>query len=292
MHIILKAIINSKIKIIHVVNSEIALQLIKYYSEIFKEYNIKTIVSLFCPDYDWINNKFSGFPVLYPEVMCNADIVLSDNQYWYKYFKELAGQDFNYKKLFSPIDEILKIKQKFSNNKKILWASRICNQKLMGVLYGVCKKRQDITFVIYGNRDGDKIANTFFNKLLKLKNVEYRDSFSSISDIDVEEFDLFLYTSLFDGIPNIILEMISLNIPIIASNIGGISEVFKNDYELLVEDVENDYEYCLKIKNFYSNPEHFFNKMNSLRENILKENSQISFQKNYLDIIRELDSSV
>lgn len=52
MHILIKAIINSKVKLIHVVNSDLALKLIKHYSDIFKEYNIKVIVSPFFSDYD------------------------------------------------------------------------------------------------------------------------------------------------------------------------------------------------------------------------------------------------
>ncbi|MDD5396692.1 MAG: glycosyltransferase [Candidatus Moranbacteria bacterium] len=281
MHILMKAIMNSKIKVIHVINSDIALQLIKYYKDIFTEYGVRIVSSLFCPVYNWDTGKYDGYPVLYPEIMRNSDLVLSDNAYWYTYFKELAGVDFPYIKLFSPIDQALNIKKKFSVNKKILWASRICNQKLMDVFYGICKERKNITFVVYGACFGDKVADEYFEKILKLKNVEYRGVYNDYSELNMEEFDLLLFTSKFEGIALVILDMIGHNLPIISSAIGDTEEIFGRDYGLLVKNVETVDEYCEKIDKFYNNPSYYFDKIALIRERIIFQHNLKNFQESY-----------
>ena len=255
LHIITKAVINSHVKVVHIVNSDIALQTLKYYANVYKEHQVKTIATFFCPDYDWVNKQYHGYPVMYPEIFESADIVLSDNNYWYTYFKTLnSGIPFEYSKLAVPVEEI---EQSYGmpegETKKILWASRICNQKLFDVLKEIIIGMQDYTFVIYGGEPEEERNHEIFKEVVKMKNVDYRGSYKDISEINFNEFDLFLYTSLFDGIPNIILETVASSIPIVTANVGGISEVFGEDYSLLVKEVQNPQAYIEKINEFYDN---------------------------------------
>ena len=211
MHILVKAMINSQIKLIHIVNSEIALKTVKYYDKVYKEYKIKTIVTLFCPDYDWINYEYHGYPVMYPELFEKADLVLSDNNYWYDFFKTLNHhKDFHYKKLSSPTQKMeISYHYKEKNTKKILWASRICNQKLFDVLEKIVNQLPEYTFVIYGSyAEGDQKHEEILTRLVQNDNVQFRGEYQHISEIDLNEFDLYLFTSLFEGIPTIILDMI------------------------------------------------------------------------------------
>jgi glycosyltransferase involved in cell wall biosynthesis len=288
-HILMKAIINSRIKIVHIIQSNVAMQLVDYYSDVFKEYSIRVMISYYCPDYDWVNKKYSGYPVMYPDTLYKADIILSDNNYWFDYFKSLAGRDFKYKKLFSPIGDNPKEKIKATNNKKILWASRICNQKLIGVLLGICKSRPDITFVIYGNKFEDILANKYFDEILKLKNVDYRGVYNNYSEIDMNEFDLLLFTSKFEGISFIRLDLINHNVPIISSDVGDSLEIFGDHYELLVKDLENSNEYLEKIDLFYKDPSFFFEKTKKMKEQIRKNHNLESFQKQYIEVLKDLE---
>ena len=47
--------------------------------------------------------------------------------------------------------------------------------------------------------------------------------FKGINSIETSNYDIYLYTSQTDGVPNILLEVASKVIPIVSSNIGGIS---------------------------------------------------------------------
>jgi len=221
--------------------------------------------------------------------MINSNIVISDNQYWYDQFKKWAGKEFNYKKIPAPVDEYSNTKEKFSNRKKILWASRVANQKLISVLYQICKKMSAYTFVMYGENPEEEQSKDYYEKIRRLDNVIIYPYFKSISDLNSDDFDLFLYTSCYDGIPNIILEMTSLSIPVVSSKICGIPEVFGNEYELFIEEYENPKSYCEKIELFYKNPEYYYNIMSEIRKKVLDIHSRDNFRKAYLELLSKVN---
>ena len=290
LHIITKALINSDVKVIHVINSDLALQTIKYYSEVYKEYNIKTLVSLFCPDYDWINNKYHGYPVMYPELFNNADMILSDNNHWYDFFKGLNdNEDFNFKKLASPTDEVgISYHPKKEDTKKILWASRICNQKLFGVFEEVVNQLPDYDFVIHGGPPEEANNIDILERLLKKNNVEFRGEYQNISELNLDEYDLYLFTSLFEGIPTIILDMAMSGIPIVTAEVGGISEVLGKNYPLLVKEQRNAQAYVDKIKAFYGEKVTIISLMKEIREYIITHHNEETFQSEYRQVMKEL----
>ncbi len=290
LHIITKAIINSNIKFIHVINSELALQTIKYYNHIYNEYNIKIAVSLFCPDYDWENRTYHGFPIMYPELFNNSHVIFSDNNYWYNFFKGLHnGKDFNYKKLFSPTDPIeISYHFKQKDTKKILWASRICNQKLFSIFEEIVNHLPNYHFIIYSGKPQEPNNIEILQRLLQKSNVEFRGEYQHINELNLNEYDLYLFTSLYEGIPTIILDMAMGGIPIVTANVGGISEVLGKDYPLFVNNPQNAQAYIDKIKLFYHNKETIIPIMKNIREFILSHHNVERFQKEYLNTIKRL----
>ena len=287
LHIITKAVINSKIKIVHIINSDIALQTLKYYANVYKEHQVKTIATFFCPDYDWTNKQYHGYPVMYPEIFENTDMVLSDNNYWYTYFKTLnKDRDFKFKKLASPTDEIeMKFLPKGKSTKKILWASRICNQKLFDVFETIVHALPQYQFVIYGGQPEEENNKEILNRLLTQANVEFRGEYQHIDELDLNEFDLYLFTSLFEGIPTIILDMAMLGIPIVSTDVGGISEVLGKKYPLLVKEPQNAEEYIEKINYFYEHTKDIHNYMQKVHDYIAEHHNEHTFQKDYRQVI-------
>jgi glycosyltransferase involved in cell wall biosynthesis len=291
LHILIKALINSNVKLVHIVNSEIAIKTVKYYKEVYNQYNIKTIVSLFCPEYHWVNHEWHGYPVMYPELFNNADLVLLDNHYWYTFFKDLNhGVDYNYKKLASPTEkQDISYSLKTDNTNKILWASRICNQKLFGVFEEIVNLSPQYTFIIYGSVDEhDEKNKKILNRLLKKENVEFRGVYRHISEINLNEFDLYLFTSLYEGIPTIILDMVMGGIPIVSAKVGGISEVLGEDYPLLVHQPSDATEYVSKIKAFYDDKNTIVQMMPTVQNTVLEEYNFSTFESEYNTCIKEL----
>lgn len=291
LHILIKALINSNIKLIHVVNSEIALKTIKYYNKVYEEYNIKTIVSMFCPEYHWDNKEWHGFPVMYPELFNNSNMILLDNHYWYDFFKKLnKDNDFKYSKLSSPTEKLdITYSLKKYETKKILWASRICNQKLFGIFEKIIDLTPEYIFVIYGSvEEEDYLNKAILNRLLKKNNVEFRGTYEHISELNLDEFDLYLFTSLYEGIPTIILDMVMGGIPIVSARVGGIQEVLGEDYPLLVDNESVATDYVSKIKEFYINKYEVVERIFEIRNIVLQEYNKETFQNEYNNLIKNI----
>jgi glycosyltransferase involved in cell wall biosynthesis len=60
-------------------------------------------------------------------------------------------------------------------------------------------------------------------------NVRFRGGFSSTARLPFGEADVFLYTSLWDGLPNVLLEIAARGLPIVATRTGGIGELITSE---------------------------------------------------------------
>ena len=134
---------------------------------------------------------------------------------------------------------------------QFLWAGRICDQKRPDLLLKISASNPHIDFIVYGYVYQN---NQYFNKLKSMKNIfikgEY-ESFSSILDID---FAGLLYTSSWDGLPNVLIEACAVALPIVASNVGGIKELINDETGYLIDNIESIAEYSTALNNIVSNP--------------------------------------
>lgn len=199
-----------------------------------------------------ISGQYGGYTFEYiPYVMKYLKYVLTDNKNIIDFLTEMYGFDKEkFRFIYQPI---LKFKQrKFRENKEgidILWASRIDYEKLPDVLEKITRESDDkMRFHIFGG----SVLDSHFNikKLSHFKNSRYYGSYSNgLKTIPDKDYDVYLYTSAFDGMPNTVLEAIALGIPVVASNIGGIHEIITDKKSgLLVSDFNNHLEYLEKIK--------------------------------------------
>ena len=109
---------------------------------------------------------------------------------------------------------------------KILWASRIAHEKAPEILCDIAKRLDNKQFIIdvYG-----EFSRAYNEKLFRnISCINYKGSFEGLDTIDTSAYDLFLYTSLRDGLPNILLEAIAANLPVVAPAVGGIPELIKD----------------------------------------------------------------
>ena len=71
----------------------------------------------------------------------------------------------------------------------------------------------------------------------------------------MQDFDVYISPSIFEGMPNAILEAMILKKPIIATNSGGVPEIIKDGYNgLLVKEFSSD-EIYEKVVSLYKNKE-------------------------------------
>jgi glycosyltransferase involved in cell wall biosynthesis len=94
---------------------------------------------------------------------------------------------------------------------------------------------------MYGT-PGEDFDSSLLDKLPS--NVSYKGPFTDFYKLPLGSYSAFLYTSLFDGIPNALVEATSAKLPIVASASGGIGEFITQDTGVLVDDIYNAKSYA------------------------------------------------
>ena len=103
--------------------------------------------------------------------------------------------------------------------------------------------------------------------------------------------DVVLIPSMIEGIPIVLLESLSMGVPVIASNVGGIPDIIQNGYNGFICESDNVHSFVEKIKLLYSQPE-IKNEMSLNARRYAEQNLDVSYMKHdYLQVIRDLSSA-
>lgn len=125
---------------------------------------------------------------------------------------------------------------------RVLWASRFDAQKrpeLLPLIAAELRKRSiSVQIEAFGFSVFDAESQQHQNLMPELK---YCGPFQGFFDLSLENYDAFVYTSWNDGVPNVILEAGAGGLPVIAPNVGGISEVIDDGKTgILLPSLESD----------------------------------------------------
>jgi len=121
--------------------------------------------------------------------------------------------------------------------RKLLWASRLSRQKRPDLLIAIAKRLQETEPGLVIEVFGDPSPDFEVDQLSNAKNLVYRGGFNGFESLQTSEFDALLYTSAFDGLPNVIVEAMAAGLLVIAPDVGGIREaVIDNETGYLVAD--------------------------------------------------------
>lgn len=106
-----------------------------------------------------------------------------------------------------------------SSKPTVLWASRWVVEKGRDILISLAQQRPDLQFEVFG-------VPIDYTGFPSLPNLTRHDESRHVSTLNLEAYDVFLFTSRFEGFPNVVLEMAARCVPIVASDVGGLREVF------------------------------------------------------------------
>lgn len=160
------------------------------------------------------------------------------------------------------------IKPKLSNETiKVLWAGRFAAQKNIELLVGIVTIATEFEFHIWGR--GDYLYEAKLNELkLRCPNVHLHGPFERFETLPLADYDIFLYTSLWDGIPNVLLEAAAAKLPIIASHVGGIGELVDDTTGWLIADFNCPEAYLEALQSIADDPQRAFRATNAMSERL------------------------
>lgn len=126
-------------------------------------------------------------------------------------------------------------------NKRLLWASRVSAQKRPELVKKIASALRceypEIVIEVYGVVEEGYEQQSLFDA----PGVVYRGSYDGFQTLPIDRFDAFIYTSAFDGLPNVILEVMGAGLPVIAPDVGGIGEaVIEGETGFLVPDLVDE----------------------------------------------------
>lgn len=237
----------SGIKRIIIANSQLAYDFISRYQTLITTLNIAVYCYAFGEEFDeegrlW-GHIHTGIPRIYPVIYR----ILTDNQNTVNKLEYEYGFDRNkFRVHYQPTAvELRPPVAREHQPLRVLWASRVCKQKRPDILKKVSNLLDPNEFTVdaYGQLEEGLTAD-YFND----SQVNYRGAFNGVDALPTQEYDVFLYTSEGDGVPNILQEMTASGLPIVASNVGGIREfVMSGKTGFLIQDHEKIEDYAAAI---------------------------------------------
>ncbi|WP_322063042.1 glycosyltransferase [Paraburkholderia sp. J63] len=140
---------------------------------------------------------------------------------------------------------------------RLLWASRVCRHKRPELLAPLARALQivapRIQIDIYGKTDPGYDPQVLFEE----GNLNYLGSFDGFDKLPIDSYDALIYTSELDGLPNVLLEAMAGGLPVIAPDVGGVSElVISGDTGYLIDAERSDdvlvKDYVYAIQHLYA----------------------------------------
>lgn len=281
-----RILVQLRAKKLHIINSEYGYNWISDHKEFIKDNHYIVNVSLFCHDIIPGTNGQGVFDYANPyllDIYPLVNNVFTDNQAVIDNVVKLNGFDSSkFITQYQPIDIDFRSPHQnvTSSDGKfhILWASRIASQKHPELLKEISQKINPAKYQIdvYGRLDSG-YRKDFFDDCPA---ISYHGAYNGINSLDLDQFGVFLYTSLIDGLPNILLEIAALGLPIISSDVGGIKEFIKNEKTgILITNQDKPDFYIKAIHQAKEHPETFYQYAISAQKLLLKKHSFSAYLK-------------
>ncbi len=234
--------------VIHNVNSQLGYHVFHENAHALKNQS-RLYASIFCED---ITPEGRTVGYAFDELIeCIDDLagVFTDNQRIINYLIELFGipeQKFHLH--YQPIESQPVAARREADELRVLWAGRIDRQKRIDVLYRIVERLENtgIRFSIYG----ESVLDAQSPKLdwSRFSHVRCCGAYDGFASLPHNEFDVFLHTAQWEGLPNVLLESLSRGLPIVASGVGGVPELTQcNSTGIAVTPFDNVDEYCTRL---------------------------------------------
>lgn len=163
-------------------------------------------------------------------------------------------------------------RSKTTERQRVIWASRLSRQKNIPLLVAIARALPEMDFEIFGKGDAEHEAMVAGAEGA-ISNLRYHGAFEDFSVLPLTDADVFLYTSYWDGLPNILLEAGACGLPVIAPNVGGINELIDDDTGYLVDDPEALEGFVSVLRSITQNPAEARRRAGRLRKRIADEHS-------------------
>jgi glycosyltransferase involved in cell wall biosynthesis len=237
---LLRVLLQRRPPVIHTINSFDGWELLRQFGRPLSQ-GSALYASVFCEDYT-ASGQLAGYAVSHlPEAHRALKRVFCDNAAFPARLAQMYGFDGGlFETVYFPCVEAMKPPRLGKHDAlDIVWSGRLDRQKRPDLLYAVAARTPQHRYHVYGSPCLDAGSEPAIAALQKLPNVTFYGAYATYGALPHERFDLQLYTSGWDGLPNVLLEAAAAGLPLVAPAIGGIAEFVSAETGYLIAEPEN-----------------------------------------------------
>lgn len=282
---------NSSAKYIHIINSQFAYEFIEEHKIYFENDNKKIIASAFSKSVNSYGKIYGYSQTHLPKIYEMLSYIVTDNDaVCNEWTKEYGFEKNKMMVLYQNVDVNKNKLIDITNKKKykILWAARVCDEKIPEIVFEIARNLEESKFDIHMYGELDESHVNFFRNRSRPRNVKYMGKYDGFESINYCDYDIFLYTSLFDGMPNVLLEAGSHGMPIISSGVGGVKELLK-DNGIIIDNYLDPKSYSLAIRDLASDVEKRRKISNNIVSKILKDFNNTKYDNKVSHLLKDLN---
>jgi len=277
-------------KYLHIIASKVGYNVVIKSGDTFRKDGVNILFS----SYNYLlgpHHEYMGYSVEeLPKAYRLGDIVTTDNEksksIWTNQYGFREEDVLVHNQLF---DNIPTVTPSSKDGIKILWAAHIRPEKNPQILPEIANALKDdhVEIDCYGlfTKDNWKTEENPLDTAA-ISNLHYKGPYNDFfKDINLADYDLFLYTSHADGTPNVILEAALAGLPIVSSDIGGIAEATAMK-ATLVKDTYSATDFVSAIRSVLAHHDESKKNAEKLRNELLTAHSEETFKKQTESMLR------
>lgn len=218
----------------HLFNSTVGYDVVERFGRVLSR-DIAIFVSTFVLDRTPDGERTSVLFYRHPRFLDPVQAVLVDSRAFAETMVREQGYDLEkfwvQHQIVPDLPMVTRVSRAFSESAplRVLWAGRFDLQKRLDVLADVAEEivRRGLPVRIdyYGEAVmGDPDLETHLARLDAAGAVRH-PAYAHIGDVALDQYDAYLMTSEWEGVPNTLLEAMTVGIPAIAPLVGGVGEV-------------------------------------------------------------------
>jgi len=132
-----------------------------------------------------------------------------------------------------------------------IWAGRFDRQKRFDLVVEIARRMPDLDILAWGK---EVLGHSGVDFLNLPENIKLMGTYNVLSELPFSNSDFFLYTSEWDGLPTILIDIGSQGMPVVASHTGGLGDLITRETAFPVHDVMNPDAYVSEIRQMQLEP--------------------------------------
>jgi len=233
--VLARLVLQLKPESLHIIHSVLAWQTVRHYGLALRQ-STRIYASAFCDDITPEGERISAARLYARDSTPHLNALITDCASYAARLAEdtgIASDKIRVLYLPTSISPLQWQSSLTASPPRVLWASRLDRQKRPDILAAIATANPDVQFDVFGAPvlSADSAA---LDALEASSNVTMHGAYAGFDSLPWRDCVAFLYTSEWDGLPNVLLEAAARGVPIVAPAVGGIPELLGATHPLLV----------------------------------------------------------